>query len=58
MERPEINGLRCGDWEYDVLVTDTGSLMFTVYEKGKPSSDDETRCVDIVVDRNLDIYHF
>lgn len=49
----EINDLKIGDWTYDVFLTDEGNLGFTVYEAGKKAINENTRCKDIFVDRDM-----
>jgi len=57
-ERPEQKSLKCGKWEYDVHITDSGSLMLTVYEPGTTGDDLARDCVIVVVSRDMTIDHY
>jgi hypothetical protein len=48
---PEVNGIKIGNWNLDLFVTDDGNLGITVYEHGKTGSDEDVHAVDIFVNK-------
>jgi hypothetical protein len=46
-----VNNIEHGDFVFDVLITDNGNLMFTVYEVGTGPDDEDNHIVDIIVDK-------
>jgi hypothetical protein len=51
----EVNGIRIGNWEIDVFITDDGNLGLTVYEYGKTGNDKDIHAVDIFVKKDLKV---
>jgi hypothetical protein len=54
----EINNIKIGNWTVDLFLNKKKNLGITVYEESKSDEDEDAECVDIFVDRKLNVTSF